>query len=427
MLSRRGLLAAGAGGAATLSVWPAAVTASEGRAPREVLTIAAFPLIDEIGRAALSRWRTLHPEVALRILTRQYIDHHTAMTTALSTARGLPDVMALEASFVGRYARGTGLLDLRQPPFGIEQLRDRVVPYAYQQAVTATGAVVAMPTDIGPGTMLWRTDILGRAGLDGNAIGRSWDDYLAAGRQIKARTGAFLVAAAQEIKDIALRDGRQPGEGLYYDADSRALADTPRFERAFEIALRARQAGLDARLTAWTNEWAEGYKRGKLATALSGAWLVGQLATWVAPETRGLWRAAQLPGPTYAAYGGTFYALPRQADARRRALAWDYIRLMTLDTGQQLAAFKQQDAFPALREVHQDAFFDGPVAFLGDQPARRLWREAAARIDAMPVHRQNAFADEVVNTELDNVLTRAKPIRSALADAQRLLQRRALR
>jgi hypothetical protein len=41
----------------------------------------------------------------------------------------------------------------------------------------------------------------------------------------------------------------------------------------------------------------------------------------------------------------------------------------------QFAAFKSQDAFPALLQTHQDAFFDGPVAFLGDQPARRLWRD----------------------------------------------------
>ena len=45
----------------------------------------------------------------------------------------------------------------------------------------------------------------------------------------------------------------------------------------------------------------------------------------------------------------------------------------------------------------------------------------------MSVHKQDAFADEVINTELDKVLDRGKDITEALADAQRLLQRRALR
>ena len=65
--------------------------------------------------------------------------------------------------------------------------------------------------------------------------------------------------------------------------------------------------------------------------------------------------------------------------------------------------------------------------FLGGQPARRLWRTAARRIGATPVHKQDGFADEVVATELDNVLSRGKHIDLALADAQRLLERRAHR
>jgi multiple sugar transport system substrate-binding protein len=78
-------------------------------------------------------------------------------------------------------------------------------------------------------------------------------------------------------------------------------------------------------------------------------------------------------------------------------------------------------------ETHQDAFFEQPVAFLGGQPARSVWREAARRISTTEVHKQNNFADEVISTELDNVLDRGKHIGQALADAQRLLERRARR
>ena len=56
-----------------------------------------------------------------------------------------------------------------------------------------------------------------------------------------------------------------------------------------------------------------------------------------------------------------------------------------------------------------------------------LWRDAAHRIKAVQVHKQDHFAGEVVNTELDKVLDQGKPIEQALADAQRLIQSRALR
>jgi multiple sugar transport system substrate-binding protein len=419
---RRRLLRAAAGAAALGAALPRGRAASG-----PVLTVAAFPLVDEIVRSALPAWERLHPDVALRVINRPYGDHHTAMGTALATSVLLPDVMALESSFVGRFAQGCGLEDLRDEPFGIERLRDRLVPFALEQARGRGDAVVAMPTDIGPGTLLFRHDLLERAGIPPGELSRSWDGYLAAGRRLRERTGAALVAHVQQVKDILIRTGVPPGDGLYFDHRGRCTVDSPRFARAFEVALALRRERLDAKLPAWSNEWAEALRRGALATELSGAWMVGQLSNWVAPGTAGRWRAAPLPEGAQVSYGGSFYALPRRADATRKGLAWDFVRLMVLDPARQLAAFRRFDAFPALLATHDDPFFDEPIDFLGGQPARRLWREAARRIGATRIHKHNAFADEVVGTELDHVLVRAKPIERALADPARLLERRAAR
>lgn len=416
-LARRRAVLAAIGAAA----WPV------GAAAPIRLTVAAYPLVDEIVKAALPAWRRRHPGVEVQVVSRQYVDHHTAMTTALSTSVYLPDVMALEASYVGRYSSGGGLEVLSRPPYNAERFRDAFVGYAYENALSPRGELVAMPTDVGPGTMLYRTDLLAKASLVEADLTPSWDAYVSAGARLKAATGAYLISNAQAIKDILIRTGVGPGEGLYFDRDSRVLVESPRFVRAFELAREVRRQRLDARVNAWSNEWAEGFRRGTLATELSGAWMVGQMANWVAPETRGLWRAAHLPGETFVGYGGTFYAIPRRADPVRKALAWDLIQQLTLDPGLQLAAFKSQDAFPALLSTHDDPFFELPLPFLGGQKARLLWREAARRITPVQVHKQNNFADEVIGTELDNVIDRGKPIAAALADAAGLLQRRAHR
>jgi multiple sugar transport system substrate-binding protein len=160
---------------------------------------------------------------------------------------------------------------------------------------------------------------------------------------------------------------------------------------------------------------------------MTGAWLAGHLNNWLAPNTKGLWRAAQLPEGAFAAYGGTFFAIARGAPVANKALAWEFIQMMTLNRELQLSAFKSQDAFPALLETYDDPFFELPIAFLGDQKARIGWRTAVGKITAVDVHKQDAFADEVINTELDKVLDRGKDISTALADAQRLLQQRAHR
>jgi cellobiose transport system substrate-binding protein len=394
---------------------------------QRTLTVAAFPAVDKIVEAAIPAWTQRHPEVAIKVVSRQFADHHTAMTTALSTSSYLPDVMALEVGYVGRFAQGGGLEDLAQEPYLIREIQAQFAPYAFRQATSRTGAVVAAPSDIGPGTLLYRADILAKAGLTEADLTRSWDGYIDAGVKIKAATGAYLVAHARDVKDILIRTGIRPGEGLYFDDQSRVLVNTPRFVRAFELARRVRQHRLDARVSAWSNEWSEGFRRGTLATQMSGAWLAGHLSHWLAPATQGLWRAAQLPEGAWAAYGGTFYAIPRGATAANKALAWEFIRLMTLDRERQLAAFKSQDAFPALVATYDDPFFEQPIAFLGGQRARLLWRDAVRRINAVDVHKQDSFASEVIDTELDKVLDRGKDIARALADAERLLARRARR
>ena len=42
-----------------------------------------------------------------------------------------------------------------------------------------------------------------------------------------------------------------------------------------------RQLKLDARVNAWSNEWAEGFKRGTIATQMTGAWLAGHMNNWL--------------------------------------------------------------------------------------------------------------------------------------------------
>ncbi len=394
---------------------------------QQTLTVAAFPAVDEIVKSAIPAWKAKHPNVEIKVVSRQFADHHTAMTTALSTSSYLPDVMVLEIGYVGRFAQGGGLEDLTSAAYGVQKFKSQFVPYAYDQATSRGGAVAAVPSDIGPGTLLYRNDILAKAGVTEAELTKSWDSFVASGVKIKAGTGAYLMANARNIKDIVIRTGIQPGDGIYFDGKAKPIVTSARFARGFELARRVRQQGLDGKINDWSNEWGEGFKRGTIATQMTGAWLAGHLSNWLAPTTKGQWRAAQLPENAFAAYGGAFYAIPKGATAANKAMAWELIQMMTLDRNVQISAFKAQDAFPALLETHTDAFFDQPIDFLGGQKARLVWRDATRNIKAVSVNELDSFAEEVINTELDKVLDQGKDVTAALADAQKLLERRAKR
>jgi multiple sugar transport system substrate-binding protein len=391
-----------------------------------VLTVAAFPSVDDVVRAALPAWQKKHPNVQVKVVSREFADHHTAMTTALSASSGLPDVMTIEYGYLGRFAQSGGLEDLALAPYGAKPLQSRLVAYAWSQAQHDTFGQVALPTDIGPGAMFYRLDTLQKAGVKPEQLSADWDSFIGAGKQIKDKAGVYLVAHARDVKDLVIRAGVQAGEGIYYDAQGQSLVGSaPRFKRAFELAKRVRDAGLDAKVNAWSNEWGEGLKRGNVTVQMMGAWLGGHLQNWLAPQSAGQWRSGPLPESVATSWGGTFYAVPKKST--QKALAWDLIQHLTLDKAQQQLAFERFNAFPALLEAQAGAYFDQPVAYLGGQKARLLWRETAQKVKPTRVFRNDPIAEEIVNAELDLVLTRGKAIDAALADAHRMVQRRAQR
>lgn len=389
------------------------------------ITVASFPDLDRAVKAALPQWNKLHPDIQVKLVSLQIEDHHNAMTTALAAGARLPDVMAIDFGYIGIFAESKGLDDLLQAPYSAGQYRSQMLAYSYPQATNSRGNLAAMPTDIGPGTLFYRKDLMDKAGITEAELTQSWDAYLAAGKKLKAATGVSLLSRAADLKDIYIRANLQPGEGIYFGDKGKVLVDTPRFVKAFELAKAARVAGIDTKTRLWTSEWAEGFKRNQVATQMMGSWFGGHLAKWLAPDSKGQWRTASLPGGVLASYGGSFYAIPTKAS--NKAQAWEFIRFLTVNKGIQINSLREMNGFPALIAAHADPMMEQPLEYFGGQQSRLQWRDSAARIPPIRVDKYDFMAAQIVNSELDNVLEQNKDIKTALADAKSLIERRARR
>ncbi|MBI0446354.1 MULTISPECIES: ABC transporter substrate-binding protein [Deinococcus] len=396
-------------------------------AQTKTITVSVFPDLDSVVKAALPGFKKLYPNIDVKINSLAYADHHTALATALSTGKGAGDVVAVDFGYIAKFAEGNGLVDLSKPPYNAGQYRSQFVAYTFPQATASDGRLVAMPTDIGPGSMFYRTDLLKKAGVRPTDLNRSWESYIAAGKKVvAANPGSFLIPDASEAAQIILRTGLGAGEGLYFDKSGKVLVspDNPRFVRAFTIAKQIRDAKLDARAgAAFSPEWTTAFQKGNLATEFSGAWLVGHMQNWLAKDYSGKWAAQNLPGNTYASWGGSFYAIPQQS--QNKAEAWALIKYLTTNPAQQVLAFKTTGAFPALRAAANDPVFNEGVPYLGGQKARILWRQAALKIQPLDVNRLDPVAEQIVNDALNSVLDGSKDVRTALTEAQMLITRRA--
>ena len=393
---------------------------------KTVLTIGVFPDLDSVIKAALPGFAKKFPNIEVKINSLAYADHHTALTTALATGSGANDVEVIDFGYVAKFAEGGGLVDISKAPYNAAQYRSQFVAYTYPQAMTDDGRMVAMPTDIGPGSMFYRTDFLKKAGVQAADLNRSWDSYISAGKKIvAANPGTFLIPDASEVATIIIRTGLASGEGLYFDKGNKVLVSptSPRFMQAFTVAKAIRDAKLDARAGgAFSGDWTTAFQKGNLASEVSGAWLVGHMQNWLAKDFAGKWASQQLPGKSYTSYGGSFYGIPSQS--KNKDAAWSLIQYLTTDPAQQILAFKTTGAFPALKAAQSAPLFNEGVPYLADQKARLVWRTAANNIRPIDVNKLDSVAEQIVNDSLSAVLDGSKTITQALTDAQALIARR---
>jgi len=403
----------------------AALLSNTAQAEQVEITVATFPNFNKAAEAAQPLFEKAYPNIKLKIVSMAYSDHHNAMTTALATGANLPDVMAIEASYIGRFAQSGGLENLNKAPYNAGEFTQKITPFTIAQGSDSKGALRAMPADIGPGALFYRQDILEKSGVTQADLIKSWDSFIEAGIKIKAATGDYLLANAVDIKDIYIRSNLKDGEGVYFDKDYNILVTSPRFHEAFRLSKKARMAGIDAKVAPWTNEWTEGLKRGAISAQMMGAWLGGHLQDWIAPDASGLWRSAPLPNGALASWGGSFYSIPVKAE--HKAEAWKFIKFMATNKEIQLLAMKTINAFPSLIEAQDDPFFEEKLPYLGNQQARLDWKKTAMQIPAVSMDRYDEVARQIVSDALEQVLEHDADIDTVLANAEKQIKRKARR
>jgi multiple sugar transport system substrate-binding protein len=388
---------------------------------KTTLTVNCFTNLDEAVTANIPAYQKLHPEVEIKVNILGFDDHHAAMQTALATGVGAGDVDCIDIGFVNNFMEGGGLINLDEAPYNAKQYKNQMTPYAWMQAQASDGKNYSMPANIASGTMFYRKDILDRLGVKVTDLTKSWDSFIAAGKKMKARDpNIFLIENAGEVARLYIRADVGENGYLYFE-ECRFLVDSPRFVKAFELAKQIRDAQLDARIDNWSVESMDGLNKGTIVIQFAGAWFENTLRD-AAPKTAGLWRAADLPNQTYAFWGGSYYAIPKES--RKKVAAWEFIKYLTTTKEAQLTALKAIGALPVLRAAQNLPEIKDPLPFLGGQQARVLWVRSANKIRPIKVTKLDPVGSEEMERALHRVLEEGVDIKIALAEAKGSIMRR---
>ncbi len=287
----------------------------------------------------------------------------TALTAALAGGK-VPDLVMIQDDDLPKFVENPGnFVDLRT--LGGKDIGNDYLDWAVGAATGKDGSIIGIPTDVGGLAFAYRTDLFEAAGLptDPDEVAKmwsTWDDFIAMGKKYTEKTGKPFVDNVET--SIFFSTVNQVKE-KYYSPDGKLVYDTnPEVKDAFNVAVDTYKAGISAGIAAWSSGWAPGKANGSFAVTTAPSWMLAGIQN-DAPDTKGLWRVASIPG-VGGNWGGSVIAIPERA--KHPDAAWQYIKTMLSPAGQ-TEHFADTGTFPAAKDALQSTEVTGYTnPFFGD-------------------------------------------------------------
>jgi lactose/L-arabinose transport system substrate-binding protein len=358
-----------------------------------------------------------NPGVQLNYVNIASNDLYTKMELAASSGSGLPDVVLLEDSHLRQIAKLGVLADITS---FAKPYTSKFVATKWQQN-TLNGKIYGFPWDIGPVALYYRRDLFQKAGIKPASL-TTWAQWIAAGKKIKAKTGAYLWEQSK-----AQNDGRffedllwQQGSGYVDDKGHVTIDKDPRALAALNLIGEGWNDGLFADDPEWTDAWYKAIDSGQIATLPMAAWMGGFMETWLAPDGKGKWGVVPLPafkpgGSTSANDGGSDLAVTTSAN---QALAVAYIKNLLATPSVQAQVWKASGFFPSMFSATRTPFTRAPDAYFGGQPVQKLFAAEAKSIPKAHVYSTDyQQMNSIMSAEIQKFGLHQETAQQALANA----------
>ena len=340
-----------------------------------------------------------HPEIRIELTeVGSTTETAQALTTALAGGK-VPDLVLIQGDDLPKFVQQPqNFHDLRE--FGADEIKGDYLDWVMEQAVAQGGETIGIPTDVGGLAVAYRKDLFAEAGLptdreEVSQMWSTWDDFIEVGKRYKEATGkAFLDNVPTSVFFQAVN---QVSQKYYDDAGNPIYDRNPEVKAAFDLALRAIEADISARISFGSDGWNAALPRGDFAVVSAPSWLLDQIRRY-APDTAGKWDVARIPGGA-GNWGGSYLAIP--ARAQNPQAAWNYIREMQ-SPEHQLQHFLDVGALPTTPSVYDDPQLTGKRdEFFSGAPTGEIYTQAL--LGLKPFHMGPDTG--TIGTEFLNALT----------------------
>ncbi|MEU6658974.1 sugar ABC transporter substrate-binding protein [Streptomyces sp. NPDC046821] len=357
-----------------------------------------------------------HPGTTVDVVDIGYDNAYDKITVGLRGGSGLADVLTVEGDHMPRFTGEfpSGFYDLTNLGGRYGGDFDRA---AWGTVTGKKGAVLALPWDIGPCALYYRTDHFRAAGVDPKTL-LTWDDYVTAGVRIKKATGHKMLI--MDTIDTGILPMLLQQQGQFYFKGGRVAVDTPEAVRAMTLMKTLHDKGLVDYEKGWDG-LVTGTKEGKVSTTPTAAWWTGTL-TEEMPELKGKFGVAPLPaftadGVRTSNVGGSTLTVPAQSKNPR--LAWAFIEFLLTSKTNQVSMLKREGLFPAYLPALDDPYLGAKQEYFGGQATLDTFARLARTIPPVEYEKDDAKASDIMVSAVNGVMLHGKDPSAELASAAR--------
>lgn len=341
-----------------------------------------------------------HPDVKITINEGEMEDVLDNLFTSISAGSGAPDIALIEISQIAKFMQAKDqFYNLNE--YGAKDVADHFLEWKWAQAQSADGSFqIGLPTDIGPTTLFYRTDVMEEAGFptDPDELAAeisTWDEYYEAAKKIKETTGK-PISDSPELMFNAIRD--QQEQQYFNEDDELIIEDT--VKDAYDFTTKMIEEGLVGQNALWTPEWGGAMADGSYAT-MPGAppWMIANVKG-NAPDAGGKWSLTTIPEGA-GNWGGSFLTIPKESDYPEEA--FDFIAWLT-SPEIQLKSFTNNGLFPSTPSVYEnEEFLATTDEYFGGATTAKIFAEAAKSVKTVYMGKNYSIVNSELVTALTNV------------------------
>jgi cellobiose transport system substrate-binding protein len=339
--------------------------------------------------------------------------------TALAGQSNIPDLVALNYNIATYFPDADQFVNLLT--LGAGDIKNEYLSWKWDLATTPDGRLIALPMDIGPTVLFYRSDLFQQAGLptDPSTVAAridSWDAYIQAGQQLQTA----LHGKSYMFDDIDTVFGQILNQGSfeYFDRANNYIGNQSHVKRAWDYAAKVAHLGLSAKAVVGTTEWDAALNNGAVASFVGASWMESYLVQR-AQATAGEWRITQAPGGA-GNDGGSFLAITKACAHPQEA--YEVIKWL-LSPPNQAQTFLSNHLFPSTPASYNDPRVYRPDPFFGGQVAMKVFSQAAKQVKLSYLGPYSTTVEAVFQRELSLVETQNMDPEVAWNAAQQEIQR----